>query len=127
MNKKQVLILLVVVGVMLAPVVFAQQEGRGLVGCTNDCTIKDFVLLVFRLINFLLSMASMVAMLFIIWGGWGMVTAGGNEEKITAAKSVFSHAVIGFFLIMVAFILLDAIVLILGPYSLKELLNFIPI
>jgi len=72
-------------------------------------------------------MASMVAMLFIIWGGWGMVTAGGNEEKITAAKSVFSHAVIGFFLIMVAFILLDAIVLILGPYSLKELLNFIPI
>ena len=36
-----------------------------------------------------------------------MLQAGGNEEELTKAKATFSNAVIGFFLVMAAFLLLN--------------------
>ena len=104
---------------------------RGLVGCGTstgtECTsISQLVVVVIRIIDYLFSFASMVALVFIVWAGYQMVTAGGNEEKIATAKTSLSDAVIGFFLIMISFVLLNAIVLILGKYSLKDLYNFLP-
>jgi len=87
--------------------------GRGETGTQPECGIGDLFLTVIRIIDFLLSWAWLVTIIFIVWAGWGMVTAGGNEEKISIAKSILSNAIIGFFLVMIAFVLLNFIVSIL--------------
>jgi hypothetical protein len=43
-----------------------------------------------------------------------MISAGGNEEEITKAKGTLSNAIIGFFLIMAAFVLINWIVSLLS-------------
>lgn len=87
------------------------------------CEISDLIYLVIRVINYLFGFAGLVAMGFIVWAGYGMVTAGGNEEKIAGSKTALSHAIIGFFLVLLAFLLIDAIVALLGGFSLKELFD----
>ncbi|MBI3952629.1 MAG: hypothetical protein HY336_01580 [Candidatus Doudnabacteria bacterium] len=76
----------------------------------DPCTLPILINTVARIINFLLSWAWLVATLFLLWSAWGMVTAGGNSEKINEAKSTLSNAIIGFFLVMTAFLLLNLIV-----------------
>jgi len=76
----------------------------------NPCTIPDLIKTVVAIINFLLSWAWLVSMLFIIWGGWQMATSNGNQEQIAAGKTIFSQAIIGFFIIMVSFILINVVI-----------------
>jgi len=82
-------------------------------GKINECTIGDLILTVVNIINFLLAWSWLVALLFIFWAGWGMVNSGGNEEAIAEAKTTLSNAIIGFALVMMAFLLINAIVSIL--------------
>jgi ABC-type Fe3+ transport system permease subunit len=76
----------------------------------NPCKLYDIVISIQNIINFLLSAAWLVAVLFIMWSGWGFLNAAGNQEKIGEAKKTFSNAVIGFFLVMAVYLLLNAIV-----------------
>lgn len=84
-----------------------------IVKCTNNCKISDLVQTVLNLINFLLSWSAIVAMVFIVWAGWQMIVAGGNSEAIEAGKTSLTNAIIGFFLIMTAFVLLNFVVALL--------------
>ncbi len=120
-RKLGYIFLLLLVGFLFADVVYAQ----GLVGCKNDCTLTDLFLVVIRIINYLISLAGLVCMLFILWAGWNMITAGGNEEQIASAKQTLSNAVIGFFMVLVAFLLLDGILMIISGYGLQQALDFI--
>lgn len=94
-------------------------DKTGLVKCgqsapgSKACTLVDLILTVGRIINFLLSWAWLVAVIFIVWAGWDLISAGGNEEGITKGKTALSNAIIGFFLIMVSFVLLNFIISIL--------------
>ena len=93
---------------------------------TNECTITDFLQMVLNIINFLLSWAWLVATLMIVWAGWGMVNAGGNEEEVSKAKTTLSNAIIGFFLIMVSFVLLNFVVSLVtgeGTFTTQKLLE----
>ena len=119
-------LILVLVFVLVPLLAGAQESGGGLVGCRDNCTLGDLVLVIIRIVNLLLSLASMVAMVFIVWAGWNMIFAGGNEEEISKAKTTFSNAIIGFFLVMAAYILIDAITVILGGFTIKQLFDFIP-
>lgn len=123
--KQKGKIIAVVLLSLLMLVQVAKAQGGGLVGCVNDCTLKQLVDVVIRVINYLLSLAGFVAMIFIVWSGWGMVNSGGNEEKITAAKASFSNAIIGFFLILAAYVLLDAIINVLTGGSLRDYYGFV--
>jgi small-conductance mechanosensitive channel len=104
---------------------FNLAHGAGLVGCTNDCTLGQLKDVVIRVVNLLFSLSAFIAMIFIVWAGYSMVAAAGNEEKLASAKESLSNAIIGFFLILVAYVLLDAILVILGGYHLTDYLNFI--
>jgi hypothetical protein len=101
---------------LLAILFFANVSQAALVTCGghNDdgtvqpaCTIPDLIKTVLNIINFLLSWAWLVAVIFIVWAGWGMIGAGGNEEEVTKAKATLSNAIIGFFIIMASFVLVN--------------------
>lgn len=60
-------------------------------GKGND-TIMAFIKL---LLDTLFPIASLVAVFFLIYSGFLMVTAGGNEEKLSKARQAFLWTVIG--------------------------------
>ena len=110
----------------LASPVFAQD--KGIVNCGDHCQLGDLVLIIVALINYLFALSGFVTMVFIVWNAWGMITAGGDEENITKAKKGFSHAIIGFFLVLMAWVLIDAIISILGgpKHGLIYYFGFLP-
>lgn len=93
---------------------------------SNECTLTDLLQLVLNIINFLLSWAWLIATLMIVWAGWGMINAGGNDEAISAAKTTLTNAIIGFALILMSFVLLNFVVSMVtgeGTFGTQKLLE----
>ncbi len=120
-KTKQILTLVVTTILIVAPVLVQ----AALVNCggtpnhTNECQLKDLFLTIANVINLLFSIAWLVALLFILWAGWGMVNSGGNEEAITTAKATLSSAIVGFFLVIASFLLLNFMISLLSGQPLS--------
>lgn len=56
-----------------------------------------------NIINILLLLAGMVAVIYIIIGGYSYITAGGNADAAAAAKNTLLNAVIGLVIVFGAF------------------------
>ena len=55
------------------------------------------------IINILLGFLGVVFLILIIYGGITWMTAGGNEEKVTKARTRMINAVIGLVIVMIAY------------------------
>ncbi|MBX4186750.1 MAG: pilin [Candidatus Doudnabacteria bacterium] len=118
-NKVTILLTIVLLGLTVASFASAAfvNCGRSLPpGATseqikaNECTLPDLIATIMGIINFLLSWSALVAIVFIIWSGWNMIGSGGNEEIVSTAKTGLTNAIIGFFMIMASFVLLNFVV-----------------
>ena len=69
-------------------------------------TASDLVL---RIIQIFLAVAGLVAVVFLIIGGFRYITAGGNEETAEAAKKTIVNAIIGIVIIILAFVIVRVI------------------
>lgn len=89
-------------------------QGAGLVPCggptEKPCTVEDIFVLVARVTNWLVAMAGVYAVYKIIDHGFWLVISMGNEENITKHKSGLSEAVVGFVLVLIAFMLINTVV-----------------
>lgn len=85
-----------------------QRDASGVV--TNQCTFCDLVGVVIRMINYLIGVAVMVAMYFILLNAWNLITSVGNSEKIEKAKTGISNAVVGFGIVILAFVFVNLLV-----------------
>lgn len=117
-SKKIVSALLVIVA--LAPFAALAQ---GLVPCTGveNCDFNKFIELIQKVINFLLfSIAMPLAAIVFAWAGIMMLTAGGNEQKVTEAKEIFWWVFVGFIIALAAWLIVDTITeaLLKSDYSL---------
>ncbi len=61
----------------------------------GGCGIPEFVAFVKNIINYLFVIAIPLAVIFIVWGGFVIMTAGGSEEKVKKGKGVITASVIG--------------------------------
>ena len=134
-SKIQIIFLL-----CLTLLLFANVSHAALIQCSGNnpngsagspCTIGDLVGTVRLIINFLLSWAWLVSMLFIVISGIRMVIAQGNEEDLAVAKAGLSNAIIGFILILLSFVILNLVVGILtggglNPSALTNAFNLVP-
>ncbi len=84
--------------------------GYGETGKQPPCGIGDLIGTVRLIINFLLSWAWLVSILFIVISGFRMVFSGGNEEAVTTAKTSLGYAIGGFIIIMLSFVILNLVV-----------------
>jgi hypothetical protein len=96
---------------------------------TNECQLQDLVITLIKIINTLMGLSWLVAVFFVFWGGWGMVNSAGNPEKLKEGKSTFTNAIIGFFLIMVSFLLVNFVVSAFTgkQFDLDTIRSFIPL
>ena len=84
---KRVFFTLITVLSTLPSVAFAQGEA--------DFTYQKVVRILFGLVGFMFNIATLIAVIAIIWYGIQVMTAGGNAEKYRDAKKSVIWAVIG--------------------------------
>ena len=80
--------------------------GNGLAGATS---LSGPGGLIQRVIVLLLSMAGIVAVMFIIVGGYWYITSAGNEEQAEKGKTTLVNAIIGIVVIILAFVIISAV------------------
>jgi hypothetical protein len=72
----------------------------------DNGTINDFVT---RIINILLSVAAVIAILFIIIGGFMYITSAGNAEQAEKGRATLVNAVIGLIIIILAYVIVGVV------------------
>jgi len=77
----------------------AQESGYSVTDPGYDRAVK----LIGDIIRFILTFLGAVFFILIIYGGFLWLTAGGNEEKLTKAKSLLINAVIGLIIVFAAY------------------------
>lgn len=58
--------------------------------------------IVIDLINWILGILALIAVIFILIGGFRWMTAGGNEESVETAKKILISAIIGLVIVLAA-------------------------
>ena len=119
---KKIIVLAIVVSLLVPLTVFAQaNSGFSLVPCGNrgddPCKFIDLIFLIVNIINFLLAASALVAMYYVLFSGWSMMTSLGNPEKIMAAKTGLEKALVGFAIVLLSFAFVN--LLILGIFGVK--------
>lgn len=63
-----------------------------------------------RVVNWILIIAAMIAVLYLIFGGVTYLTAGGDAEKVTKAKTTIINSVIGIIVIALSYAIYIAVI-----------------
>ena len=77
----------------------------------KDASLGD---LMTQLLPLILVIAGLTLFIFLIIGGFGMLTSGGSPEKMKAAQSKITSAVIGFVIIFISYWLMRILEIIFG-------------
>lgn len=82
----------------------AQAQGGGLAGVAppTGTAQGDLPQVILRIINYVLAIVGVIALAYLVYGGFMYITSAGNEEKVEAAKTIIVNAVIGIVVIGVA-------------------------
>lgn len=104
---RRTLILLILVSITALP---ALALSAGLVPCNGpECQACHLVELAQRVLKWLIGvMASVIALVFAM-GGFKMVTAGGDTGAVSGAREMMKNAVIGFIILLSAWLIVDTV------------------
>lgn len=83
-------------------------------GCQSIC---DIALLAQNLLNDAILFAVVVSAVLFAWAGWQYMTSGGNPRQAQKAKGFFTRVLIGLFLIVGAWLLVDTLINVLTGQS----------
>lgn len=82
---------------------------------TEPCDFNYLMTLINNVISFLLiTLATPLFALIIIYTGWLYLSAGGSSENVTRAKKIFKNALIGYIIALAAWLIVKAILTTLG-------------
>lgn len=56
-----------------------------------------------RVVNIALSLLGLIATVFVIYGGYMYLTAGGNDDRLKSAKEIIKNAVIGLVIVLLSY------------------------
>ena len=104
-------VLLVIIWMPLAS--FAQ-TGAGsdsdLVTCSGpDCNFCTAVDMVDNIVDLLFAFLSIAAVLVIVFAGFKLVVSAGNPSAMSAAKSMITNVVVGFIIVLSAWLIVDTV------------------
>lgn len=83
-----------------------QVPDAGSTGVPNQGSASAIIM---RIIEILLSIAGLLAVIFLIVGGFRYITAGGNEETAETAKKTIINAIIGIVVVILSFVIVRVI------------------
>jgi amino acid transporter len=118
LKQKKLLLITVLLTAVFFSVPF-YSHARGLVPCGGykddgtreaPCNVCDVFSIIALVTNWLIAAAGIYAVFQIVNAGFWLVTTMGEEEKITKYKNALTSAVVGFVLVMIAFIIVNTAV-----------------
>ena len=101
----------------------AQGTGRNPVTRTrgielnNPLGTQTFTSLLDNIIGFLIAVSIPLAAALIVWGGFQIMTAGGNPNKINEGKNTILYTIIGFAVVLLSWGIVKILERILGVTS----------
>ena len=75
---------------------------------------KDLVYLVGRIIPLILVFAGFLLLLYLLYGGFHLITSGGDPKGLQEGRNKILYALVGFIIIFVAYWLVEIAGLVLG-------------
>lgn len=108
---------ILVSGVFVAPVI-ADAQTEGIVACKGlDCNFCTFVESLKRFIDLIFEIVTIVAVILLVIAGLKLATSGGNQAAMENAKSMLTNAVIGFVIVLAAWLMVDTMIKVLAGDS----------
>ncbi len=80
-------------------------------GISNSSTVTELII---NVINIMLLFAGMIAVVFIIVGGYFYITSQGNEEQAEKGKTTMVNAIIGIVVIILSWTLIAVVTRLVG-------------
>jgi len=77
-------------------------SGGGTISLPNPLSCQDFGCILTEIISKIAQLAIPIVVIMVLIGGFQIMTAGGNEEKVKEGKSTIKWAVIGYIIILLA-------------------------
>ncbi len=77
--------------------------------CSGNCNADDFVLMFVNLAHFFLGIVAVFAMYYLVIGGFTLIIATGNPEKIQAGKNTLVNALTGLFVVFAAWVMINTL------------------
>ena len=77
----------------------------------KNATISDIIS---ALIPYIFTIAGLVLFIILIMGGFGLLTSGGNPDKVKAAQGRITSAIIGFIIIFISYWLMKILEIVFG-------------
>ncbi len=91
---------------------FAQEPQLVPASCVSDVRACDFCALLQmakNIIDLLFKILVIAAVILIVWAGIKLVTSAGNTHALEDAKSMVTNVIIGFVIVMAAWLIVDTI------------------
>jgi len=86
----------------LIPKALAQDFGTGGLTLTNPLGSDNIVVIINRVLNYLIYVSVPILAIMILVGGFQILAARDNPEKITSGRKTIMYAVIGFAIILIS-------------------------
>ncbi len=119
-HKKLIQIISLSIASLLPAVALAQQQvQQGLLGIralfpftgvAGSQTLTGSNGLIANVIRLLLLVAGALAVVFVIYGGYQYITAGGNEEQAEGGKKTLVNAIIGVVVIILSYVIINVVI-----------------
>lgn len=96
------------------PLVSFAQTGAGseydLVTCSGpDCNLCTAVDMVDNIVDLLFTLLSVAAVLVLVFAGFKLVVSAGNPGAMSAAKSMITSVIVGFIIVLSAWLIVDTV------------------
>lgn len=100
----------------LVPVVVSAGAGGGAADLTNPLkgTCDELAQCLTKIVQYVLGLAAIVALAFIVYGGFLYITSAGNEDQLKSGKNAVYGAVVGLVVIGLAFAIVEFVASALG-------------
>ena len=82
--------------------------------------------IVSSLLNYLFPIAGILLLLYLIFGGFSLMTSGGDPKAVQGAKSKITNALVGFLIVFAAYWIVQIIASVLGLGKIGEIFNLNP-
>ena len=77
--------------------------------CDTDCTYSHLLQLAQNILTFLIEISIPIAVIVFAVAGFMYMTAGGDESKIKSAHKIFRNTIVGFIIVLAAWLIVYAI------------------
>jgi len=100
--------------VTLLPALVFAQGGLETVPPPTGTAQGELPAVILRIVNFVLALVGVIALAFLVYGGFVYITSAGNEDRVEQAKSIVVNAVIGIVVIGIAAAIVNFVVRAVG-------------